>query len=322
MNVRHIQVSTFLCVLLISLLSPIILKSQKLIFSPQWTAQSQFAGYYVALEKGFYKEAGLDVSIIHHSASNSVFNLLKTNKCNIITCQLLQAMVKINEGLDLVNILQTSQNNSLMIIGHNHIKSINDLKGKKVGRWKSGFYSPGLALDKEKNLDIEWIPFVQNVNLFISKAIDATLAMSYNEYFQILTSGINLSNKSIFYFSDLGYNIPEDGIYVTQKFYNNNKEALAKFSKASIKGWQWAEKNQEETLDIILKYAKANHIPTNRAHQEWMLKEIIKLQKDKKTGKATYLLKDSDIVLSNKILKEIGGIKKDIVVKKVNNYAQ
>lgn len=224
--------------LLISVLTALALpvSAQKLVFTPQWTPQSQFAGYYVAEEMGFYEDAGLDVSIEHPSASNSAINRLRSGKSDIITLQLVQAMQYVDEGLPLVNILQTSAHNSMMIVSHDHIRSIGDLKGKKVGRWKAGFDALARAFDRQYDLHIVWIPFVQNVNLFVSKAIDATLAMSYNEYFQILASGTELAPDGIFRFSELGYDIPEDGLYVTRNYYESHREELLKFAAASRPG--------------------------------------------------------------------------------------
>lgn len=266
--------------LLISVLTALALpvSAQKLVFTPQWTPQSQFAGYYVAEEMGFYEDAGLDVSIEHPSASNSAINRLRSGKSDIITLQLVQAMQYVDEGLPLVNILQTSAHNSMMIVSHDHIRSIGDLKGKKVGRWKAGFDALARAFDRQYDLHIVWIPFVQNVNLFVSKAIDATLAMSYNEYFQILASGTELASDGIFRFSELGYDIPEDGLYVTRNYYESHREELLKFAAASRRGWLWTAEHPEEALGIVMKRVRSHRVATNPEHQKWMLREILKLQ--------------------------------------------
>ena len=86
----------------------------KFIFTPQWTAQAQFAGYYVALEKGFYKDAGLDVEIVHPSVTQSAINRIRNNESHATTLQLAQAMEIIDDGIPLVNILQTSMNNAMV----------------------------------------------------------------------------------------------------------------------------------------------------------------------------------------------------------------
>ena len=159
------------------------LQAQRIVFTPQWTPQSQFAGYYVAQEKGFYKEAGVEVDFQHPSASYSAANRLLEGSSDIITQQLVQAMILIDRGMPIVHVLQTSQRNSLVLISRSDtLRTIDDLKGKKVGVWKSGFGDLAYIMDSEKNLDIQWIPYLESVDIFLSGAIDAIMAMSYNEY--------------------------------------------------------------------------------------------------------------------------------------------
>ena len=82
-------------------------QQDKLIFTPQWTAQAQFAGYYVAQEMGFYYKAGIDVEIVHPSVTQSAISRIRNNESQATTLQLAQAMEIINDGIPLVNILQT-----------------------------------------------------------------------------------------------------------------------------------------------------------------------------------------------------------------------
>ena len=111
--------------------------AQKITFTPQWTPQSQFAGYYVAQEKGFYAEEGLEVSIVHPTASYSSINMLKDGTSDIITCELIQAMVATNDNVRLVNLLQTIQHSTLVLISRiEGVKSMTDLAGRRIGTWK------------------------------------------------------------------------------------------------------------------------------------------------------------------------------------------
>ena len=100
--------------LIVLMLLPSFIMKAQIVFTPQWTPQAQFAGYYVAYDKGFYDEAGVKVNIQHPSVSYSAFNLLWEGSSDIITLQLVQAMIEIDRGMPLVNILQTSQQNGLM----------------------------------------------------------------------------------------------------------------------------------------------------------------------------------------------------------------
>ena len=262
------------------LLFPLAMCGQRIVFTPQWTAQSQFAGYYVAQKKGFYKEAGLDVDIQHPSISYSVQNRLLDGKCNMITMQLLSAMMQIDKGVEIVNILQTSQRNALVVVSHtDSIRTFQDLKGKKVGVWKTRFGDFGYIADKEHELGIRWIQFLEGPNIFISGAIDAVLAMCYNEYQQIIALGHE--DKPVIRLSETEYDYPEDGLYVTAEFYRQNPKQVEAFAEASRRGWEYAHSHPEEAVDIVMEMVLQEHGHTNRIHQKRMLEEIIKIQCEK-----------------------------------------
>ena len=259
------------------LLLSLIGNAQRIVFTPQWTPQSQFAGYYVAQEKGFYKEAGVEVDFQHPSASYSAANRLFEGSSDMITQQLVQAMIAIDRGVPMVHILQTSQRNSLVLVSKSDsIRTIDDLKGKKVGVWKSGFGDLAYIMDSEKDLDIQWIPYLESVNLFLSGAIDATLAMSYNEFLKIRVAGHE--DKPVIRFAETEYDYPEDGLYVSTDFYQRYPDKVKAFAEASRKGWEWAHEHPEETLDIVMKWAERENVHTNRIHQQWMLEQILEIQ--------------------------------------------
>ena len=111
-----------LLLVLLLLTSLVANAQQEIVFTPQWTAQAQFAGFYVAEAKGYYRKAGLNVRIEHPSASNPCINRLKEGKSQIITLHLVSAMKFIDEGMQLINVMQTIQNNTQMIVSHTPIK--------------------------------------------------------------------------------------------------------------------------------------------------------------------------------------------------------
>ena len=294
---------------LLTVMTCISAKAQqdKLIFTPQWTAQAQFAGYYVAQEMGFYYKAGIDVEIVHPSVTQSAINRIRNNESQATTLQLAQAMEIINDGIPLVNILQTSMNNAMVIVSS---RGMNPLKqyGAKVGIWNAGFGQVAIGMSIKENLNYRWIPFATNVNLFVSGAIDATLAMSYNEYYQLVQTGIELSDENVYRFRDHGYNIQEDGVYVTKEFYEKNKDLAERFVVASRQGWEWAIQNPEETLEIVMMYVQKEHIATNRVLQKLMLDEVLSLLKDRESGQYEFRLRPdmvkqaSDLMLENGML--------------------
>lgn len=276
------------------LLLPCIVHAQRIVFTPQWTPQSQFAGYYVAQEKGFYKEAGVEVDFQHPSVSYSALNRLMEGSSDMITTQLTQAMIAIDRGIPMAHVLQTSQKNGLVLLGRSDsIRTIEDLRKKKVGVWKAGFGELAYIMDAELRLGIKWIPFLEGTNLFISGAIDATLAMSYNEYLQIRVSGHE--DKIPIRLSDIGYDYPEDGLYVSLDFYRRYPEKVKAFVEASRKGWEWTHEHPEEALDIVMKWAEKEQVHTNRIFQRWMLEEILRLQCEEGERKPSFRL-DAGVV--------------------------
>ena len=286
-------------------------QQDKLIFTPQWTAQAQFAGYYVAQEMGFYYKAGIDVEIVHPSVTQSAISRIRNNESQATTLQLAQAMEIINDGIPLVNILQTSMNNAMVIVSS---RGMNPLKqyGSKVGIWNAGFGQVAIGMSIKENLNYRWIPFATNVNLFVSGAIDATLAMSYNEYYQLVQTGIELSDESVYRFRDHGYNIQEDGVYVTKEFYEKNKDLAERFAAASRQGWEWAIQNPEETLEIVMMYVQKDHIATNRVLQKLMLDEVLSLLKDRESGQYEFRLRPDMVKQASDLMVENGMLDREV----------
>ena len=294
------------------LVSFVQIHAQKITFTPQWTAQSQFAGYYVALENGYYAEAGLDVDIVHPSASYSSMNMLKDGTSDIITSELIQAMMTSDDEVKLVNLLQTTQHSTLVVISRlENVRDFSDLAGCRIGTWKVGFSEIPHMIDEEQYLDIEWVKLINSLNLYIAGAIDATLAKSYNELILFSMSGI--TPGSVLYFSENGYDFPEDGLYVSEEYYMTNPEKCRLFAEASRKGWEWARNNREDALDIVMKYVKDSNIPTNRYNQKWMLDAIFNAQEDVKGKMPSYRLDEDAFNRLNEALVKYGYIAKPVV---------
>ena len=292
-------------------ISHAVAQDETIVFTPQWTAQAQFAGYYVAEAKGFYREAGVKVKIEHPSSTQPAMSRLRKNECQATTLQLCQALEIINDGIPLVNILQTSMNNAMVIVSS---RGMNPLKqyGSKVGIWNAGFGQVAIGMSIKENLNYRWIPFATNVNLFVSGAIDATLAMSYNEYYQLVQTGIELSDESVYRFRDHGYNIQEDGVYVTKEFYENNKDLAERFAVASRQGWEWAIQNPEETLEIVMMYVQKDHIATNRVLQKLMLDEVLSLLKDRESGQYEFRLRPDMVKQASDLMVENGMLDREV----------
>ena len=274
-----------------------------IVFTPQWTAQAQFTGYYVAEAKGFYREAGVKVRIEHPSATQPAMSRLRANECQATTLQLCQALEIVDGGIPLVNILQTSMNNAMVIVSARDKDPLTQ-KGARVGIWSVGFGQLAICMSNKDHLDYQWVRFAQNVNLFVSGALDATLAMSYNEYYQLLQAGIQMSDKNVYRFCDHGYNVQEDGVYMTRAYYDQHREQAHRFAEASRKGWEWAAQHPEEALDIVMQYVNKGRIATNRVLQRLMLTEVLRLQADRESGKREFRLRPDMVRQASRMMHE------------------
>ena len=299
---------------LFCLLSALLVRgyAQQITFTPQWMPQSQFAGYYAALENGYYAEAGLDVTIKHPSASYSSMSMLKDGTANIITAELIGAMMTTDKELRLVNLLQTTQHSTLVLISRiKEVRQMADLAGRRVGTWRAGFSEIPHIIDDEQQLGIEWVQFTNPLNLYISGAIDAALAKSYNE--QVLFAMAGITPGSVISFADMGYDFPEDGLYVTEAFYNKYPEQCRLFAEASRKGWEWVRSHRDEALDIVMRHVKAEKVPTNVYNQKWMLDAVLQEQEDVKGEAPSYTLSADDFERLNATLLKHGYITKPVV---------
>ena len=291
-------------------------QNDTIVFMPQWTAQAQFAGYYVAETMGFYREAGVKVRIEHPSATLSAMERLRRKECHATTMQLCQALEIVDDGMPMVNILQTSMNNAMVIVSARN-KNPSTQKGERVGIWSVGFGQLAMCMSIKDNLNYQWVLFAQNVNLFVAGVLDATLAMSYNEYYQLMQAGISMNDQNVYRFCDHGYNIQEDGLYVSREYYEEHRDQAKRFAAASRKGWEWAAQHPEETLDIVMKYVERDHVATNRVMQRLMLTEVLRLQVDRESKRREFRLRPDMVQQVSRLMKENKMLSREVTYKEL-----
>lgn len=285
--------------------------AEKFVFTTAWTPQAEFAGYYVAKEKGFYKDAGLDVVIQNPALSGSVYHRLEADDCDASVFSMMSAIDMIANGTPLVNIFQTSMNSSYLIVsrwGKDPLKE----KGKRIAVYMSEPNYLVSILDRKHKTGYEWVLFTGNINLFLSGGVDMIAAVSYGEYLQLRQAGFDMPANSVFRFKDHGYNIQENGVYVKRDYYETHREQVKRFAAASKKGWEWTASHKEEALDIVMRYVQDGRVQTNRVIQRLMLEEILRLQKDPDTGKREYRLRPDMVKKASLWMKEFGMINRDV----------
>jgi NitT/TauT family transport system substrate-binding protein len=222
-------------------------------------------------------------------------------------------MIARDEGVKIVNVLQTSQVNGLMCASHFPIDSAASLEGKRIGRWKTGFSEVCEVFCYRNGLQVEWIPYIQGINLYVSGAVDAMLCYSYSEYLQLLLATGGIPQDHLIRFRDFGLDFPEDGLYVTERYYKNHRDLVNRFVRASRRGWDYAREHREEALDICMRFIQEFNVATSRTLQRMMLDEVLNLQVNPATGTADFAPVSRDVFQSlNKSLIETGHMSKQL----------
>lgn len=243
----------------------------------QWMPQAQFAGYYVALDKGIYQDYGLDVSIIRGGPDRDSVEYLNQGKADFAIMFLSGALTARDRGMPLVHVGQIVNQSNLMLVGWKD-KGISDpasLNGRKVSLWGGVFQADFQSFFAANHIQPQAIPQYYSVNLFLARGVDVCSAMYYNEYHTIYQAGVDEHELSTFLMKEFDCGFPEDGIYCLEQTLAARPEASQAFLAASLAGWQYAATHQEEALDIVMKYVREANLPTNREHMRWMLAKIL-----------------------------------------------
>ncbi|KAB0676533.1 ABC transporter substrate-binding protein [Aureimonas leprariae] len=265
------------------------LAADPLVLQLKWVAQAQFAGYYVAQEKGYYKDADLDVTIKPGGPDVAPEQVIAGGGADVIVDWLPAALAAREKGLPLVNIAQPFAKSGLMLTCRKEtgITSPSDFKGKTLGVWFSGNEYPFLAWMAKLGLKTDGGPdgvtVVKqgfNVDPLIQKQADCISTMTYNEYGQVLDAGLKPEDLVVFKYEDQGVSTLEDGLYTTEKELADPKkaDALARFVSASMKGWAYAKENPDEAAGIVLDNDTTG--AQTEEHQKFMMGEIAKLLGD------------------------------------------
>jgi NitT/TauT family transport system substrate-binding protein len=252
----------------------------------KWVTQAQFAGYYVAKDKGFYKEAGLDVTIKPGGPDIAPPQVIAGGGADVIVEWMPAALAAREKGVPLVNIAQPFKRSGMMLTCRKDtgIKSPDDFKNRTLGVWFFGNEYPFMAWMAKLGLKTDGsaggVKVVKqgfNVDPLLQKQADCVSTMTYNEYWQVIDAGIKAEDLVVFKYEDQGVSTLEDGLYTTEAKLNDPKQVdvLARFVKASMKGWDWARANQQAAAKIVLDN-DATGAQTEK-HQVRMMGEINKL---------------------------------------------
>lgn len=274
----------------------------------QWLPQAQFAGYYIAKDKGYYEQHGIDLTIIPGGPDVLASEYLETERADFATMFLSTGLQR-RDSQPIVNIGQFVQHSALMLLTKKsaNIQSVEDLAGKKIGLWANEFQIQARALFKRLNIRPTVVPQTSSLDLFLRNGVQAASGMWYNEYHTLLTYGMEEDELRPFFFKDLDLDFPEDGIYALEKTANGRPELCRKIVRATAQGWKHAFEHPEEALDSIMKRMKEHGTPANRAHQRWMLARMQDII-DTETVPNIGVLNKADFDRVSQILLETGFI--------------
>lgn len=246
---------------------------RKLSFLPQWSPQAQFAGYYMAQHKGFYRNHGIDLTIIEGGPRKSTVEYLRNRQADMASLWLSSALQLADEGVEIVNVGQVIQRSALVLVAKKSsgIRRPEQMNGKKVALWPADFQIQPTAFFTRFNLKNTIVTTERPVNLFLRDGVQVTSVMWYNEYHTLINSGLDPEEMQLFFFDEVDLNFPEDGIYLHKDTFEQDPEAVCSFVAASLEGWHYSFAHPEETVDFILSVMEEAHIPANRVHQRWML---------------------------------------------------
>ncbi len=268
--------------------------ADKLTLQLKWVTQAQFAGYYVAKDKGFYDDVGLDVTIKPGGPDIAPAQVLAGGGADVVIDWMPSALATREKGVPLVNISQVFSKSGMMLTCRKDmgVNASGDFKGKTLGVWFFGNEYPflswmdklGLKIDGT-GADITVLKQGFNVDPILQKQAACVSTMTYNEYWQVIDAGLKPEELSVFKYEEQGVATLEDGLYVLEDSLKDAKmkDKLARFVKASLKGWDYAVKNNDEAADIVLEN-DASGAQTEK-HQRRMMGEIAKLISSEKLGR-------------------------------------
>jgi NitT/TauT family transport system substrate-binding protein len=252
----------------------------------KWVTQAQFAGYYVALDQGFYNDEDLNVTIKPGGPDVAPAQVIAGGGADVVLDWMPSALASREKGLDLVNIAQPFKTSGMMLTCRKDagVASPADFAGKTLGVWFFGNEYPflswmsklGLATDGSEG-GVTVLKQGFNVDPILQGQAACVSTMTYNEYWQIIDAGLTPDDLVVFKYQDQGVATLEDGMYVLGE---NLKDAafsdkMVRFVRASMKGWKWAEEHQEEAAMIVLEYDETG--AQTEKHQIRMMGEIAKL---------------------------------------------
>ena len=242
-----------------------------------WTHQAQFAGCYVAQERGLFAERGLAVEFLRGGPGHDPVASLADGTADMALLWLCSTLLACDRGTNPVHAAQYVNASNLAIAAWKDrgIAAVGDLDGRRVSAWGDPFRPALRAFFKANEIEPELVPQYWSVNLFLRRGVDACSVMDYNEYHMLLLAGVDAPELTVFPLRDHGIDFPEDGLYAAPAFHAARPEAARRAADAILAGWRDAARDPEAAVDIVMRYVTADKVAANRTHMRWMLLRLL-----------------------------------------------
>jgi NitT/TauT family transport system substrate-binding protein len=252
----------------------------------KWVPQTQFAGYYAAKDKGFYTEEGLDVTIKAGGSEINPSQVIAAGGADVVVDWMASALHTRELGVPLVNIAQIFRGSSLMLLCRRDsgISGPTDFRGRTLGVWSGGNEYPFLAWMSRLGYrvdgdapDVTLFPQGGGIDALLDNRVPCLNATTYNEYWRVVDGGLSVDRLRAFPYADQGIATLEDGLWVLAETLRDPVmvDRLARFTRATLRGWDWVASHPEEAVDVVLNHGTLG--PGDWAHQSRMLREVIRL---------------------------------------------
>jgi len=255
----------------------------------QWFTQAQFAGYFAAVDQGFYAAQCLDVSILEGGVDTVPQQQLADGAVDFALSWVPKALASREAGANIVDIAQIFQRSGTLQVSFKDkgITSPADFAGKNIGNWGYGNeFEIFAALTKaglDPAADVTLVQQSFDMAALLAGDIDAAEAMTYNEYAQVLEAIDPATGKqytaddfNVVSYEDEGVGMLQDAIWASGERLASDaayKDTATKFVAASIQGWAFCRDNAQACADIVV--SKGSKL--GASHQLWQMNEVNKL---------------------------------------------
>ncbi|HDZ50976.1 MULTISPECIES: ABC transporter substrate-binding protein [Sulfitobacter] len=280
------KLSTYVAGAAVGLMGTMAQAADDVTLQLKWVTQAQFAGYYVAQDKGFYEEEDLNVTIKPGGPDIAPTQVLAGGGADVAVEWMPAALAAREKGLPMVNIAQPFKSSGMMLTCRKDagIETTDDFKGKTLGVWFFGNEFPFLSWMNKLELPTEGgedgVTVLKqgfNVDPLLQNQAACVSTMTYNEYWQVIDAGLTPDDLNVFKYEEQGVATLEDGLYALEENLADPafEEKMVRFVRASMKGWKYAEQNPDEAAEIVLDNDASG--AQTEEHQKRMMGEVAKL---------------------------------------------